>query len=81
MNEIKKFIMHMLTGIDGETYAVSRVLWVLGALVFLGLTIFVVIHTGTFNFTEFGLALASILGGGGAGVKLTETTEPKEPKE
>jgi len=78
---MNKLINHLVTGIDGETYAIGRILWIIAFFVFIGLSIYTVLVTGLFNYMDFGLAVAAILGGGGLGVKVTETSEPKAKDE
>lgn len=73
-----EFIKHLVTGIDGKTYDPSRVLWILGTIVFLIFTGYEVYKTQHFNMTDFGIAYGAILALGASGVKIKETTEPKE---
>ena len=61
---------------DGESYDVARILWIMGTLIFFGLTIFVTIKDpSTFNMMNFGVAFAGILAGGGASVAVKAGTE------
>ncbi len=76
---MKNIWIHLLTGIDGETFAIARVLWVISTVIFLALTIYQVVNTGVFDYSDWGIALAAVLAGGGIGVKTTESTEPPAP--
>lgn len=68
---------HLLTHKDGETYAPSRVYWLLAALTQVALTIWSVIALGhEFSSTDFGTGMGLILTAGGVGVWITRKTEP-----
>jgi hypothetical protein len=73
------FFKHMVTGIDNQTVDVARVLWIIGALSFLGLSAYEVQKTGTFDMANFALAYSGLLAGGAAGVRIKAITEP-DPK-
>jgi hypothetical protein len=69
-------IKHLLTAKDGETYAPSRVYWMLGALTQVALTIWaVVVHKHDFSSTDFGTGMGLILTAGGVGVWLTRKSD------
>lgn len=70
------FLRDCLTGIDGESYDIGRVLWVLGILTFIGLSVVAMLKTGTFDPMNWGTGYGAILGGGGAGIGLKSKTEP-----
>lgn len=73
----KIFVKHMVTGPDGETFDPARVLWLIGTVIFFAGEIATIVK-GTWNGTNFGIGLAAVLGGGALGVKVKESTEPKE---
>jgi len=75
---IKKVINDWFTGPDGKTYDPARALWFAGILTFLAFTGHDLYKNGKFDMVNFGIAYGSLLVAGGAGVKLKETTEPKE---
>jgi hypothetical protein len=77
---MSKFFNDILTGKDGESYDVGRVLWVIGVLVFLGLSIFTVIQGQAWHPLDFGTGLGGILAGGGISIGVKSGTEP-DPKE
>lgn len=73
-------LKHITTEKDGESYDVAKILWVLGTLIFFGLVIYTTIKLpASFNMMNFGLAFGGILTGGGAAVKIKETTEQPLP--
>ncbi len=73
------FIKHGLTGIDGESWDLGRVLWALIGVAFVVFAAWSLLHGGAFDPQNFGVGAGSILGGGGAGVGFKARTEP--PKE
>lgn len=76
MNALKKMIVHMITGIDGETVDPARVLWILGCMVFFAGSIDLMVQ-GKWDMQTYGIALAAVLCGGGLGVRAKAETEPK----
>lgn len=78
MSEIQKLIKHCLTGIDGETYDVARVLLFFGGIAFILYSGYVVWSNHAFDFQSYGIGLGGIIGGGGAGIGLKSKTEPAE---
>lgn len=77
MNRAGLAIRELFTGPDGETHDPARWLWIIGIVAFLALTGYELYRTGHFDMMNFGLAYATLLGGGAAGVKIKESTEPK----
>jgi hypothetical protein len=73
MNQIFK---DCLTGKDGESYDIGRVLWIVGVFTFIGLSFYAVMRSGTFDPLNWGAGYGALLGGGGAGVALKAKTEP-----
>ncbi|OWK42218.1 amino acid ABC transporter substrate-binding protein [Fimbriiglobus ruber] len=76
MAGFQALIKDCVTGKDGESYDVGRVLWVVGALSFLGLSIYAAFKSHTFDPLSFGTGYGGILGGGGAGIGMKAKTEP-----
>jgi hypothetical protein len=70
------FFKHIITGIDNQTVDVARVLWIIGALSFLGLSAFDIYRSGHFDMANFALAYTGLLTGGAAGVRIKAITEP-----
>lgn len=70
-------VKHLLTAKDGETYAPSRVYWLLAAITQIGLSTWaVVVHRQDFSSTDFGTGMGLVLTAGGLGVWITRKTEP-----
>lgn len=78
-----QFIKDLLTGKDGESYDVHRVSILLGVVVLVGTVAYsmvrvekiALVDVGTL-LNNFGIALGSILGGGGLGLMAKAKTEP-----
>jgi hypothetical protein len=73
------FFNNIITGIDNQTVDVARVLWIIGALSFLGLSAYDIYKSGHFDMANFALAYSGLLAGGAAGVRIKAITEP-DPK-
>lgn len=71
------FFQHLLTGKDNETYDIARVLWALGTLVYLGLSIYAMVKGEPWNPLNFGAGLGTTLAAGGIGIAIKSNTEPK----
>jgi hypothetical protein len=70
---------NLVTAKDGETYAPSRVYWLLAAVTQLFLSIWsVVVQQAVFSSTDFGTGMGLILVAGGVGVWITRKTEPAQ---
>jgi len=79
-NLVKQVVKDISTERDGVSFDITKVLWVIGTLIFLGLTIYVVtIKNQPFSFVDWGIAFASMLAGGSAGIKFKETNEQPLP--
>ena len=72
-----KFLKDMITGIDGESFDVGRVLWIFGALSFLAISIYHAWRHGVFDPMSFGGGYSGILASGGAALKFKADTEPQ----
>lgn len=70
------WLKHLITGADNQTVDVARVLWIAGALYFLGCTGYEVYKSGHFNMTDFSIGYSALLAAGAAGVKIKESSEP-----
>lgn len=74
---LKRFFLHLFTGLDNRTFDVARVLWAASVLTFLGLAIVhVAFNKQAFDAQNFGLGAGGVLAGGGAGVGLKANSEP-----
>ncbi|MDE2022024.1 MAG: amino acid ABC transporter substrate-binding protein [Patescibacteria group bacterium] len=75
-----KFIKDCITGIDGESYDVGRVLWIAAFIVGLGLEVYAVFAKTTFDLQQYGIGVGALLAAGGVALKLKASTEPGEAK-
>lgn len=75
---LSQFSRDILTGIDGESWDVGRVLWVLAFLVGIGLEIYSVLQKTPFDLQAYGLGVGGLLVAGGFSLKLKASTEPGE---
>jgi hypothetical protein len=68
----------LLTGKDGESYDVGRVLWFLCMLAFIGQSIYALVISADHHFDPqaYGLGAGGILAGGGGGIGFKAKTEP-----
>lgn len=82
---LSTFINDCLTGKDGESYDVARVGILFGTVVLCGGAVYGLIHmppkstlTEVGNLLEnLGMGLATLIGGGSAGIGLKSKTEPE----
>lgn len=75
---MKKFITDILTGIDNQTIDIGRLLWALGVLVFLGISIGALVKGQPWEPEQYGIGLGAVLAGGGAGIGFKKGTEPTQ---
>jgi hypothetical protein len=73
-----KFLKDILTGIDGESYDVGRVLWALSVLIGLGLSVYSTVFKVAFDLQQYGIGAGALLAAGGAGLWAKAKTEPGE---
>jgi hypothetical protein len=74
---MNKMITNMFTGIDNSTHDVIRILGFIGAVIFLGCTVYQVWITKSFDGTGFSTGFGALLGIISGSLKIKETTEPK----
>lgn len=71
-------LRQLLTGSDNETHDFMRWIGFGGAIVMLGLQVYVVVVQGqAFDFQASGIGLGAMCGGVGAALGLKRDTEPK----
>lgn len=58
----------LFTEKDGESFCPARLGLIAGLITFIVLSVYSVIHTGTFDFMGFGTGFGSLVGGSGAGI-------------
>jgi hypothetical protein len=73
---MSKFIKDILTGIDGQSYDLGRVLLTLGCLTMI-FGAGKIIWTGSLDFVAFGAGFGGLLVGGGGLLALKRQTEPQ----
>ena len=78
MHFLTALVNDCLTGKDGESYDVGRILWILGVLAFIALSVASILKTGTFDPMNWGAGYGGLLAGGGAGIGLKSKTEPEQ---
>lgn len=79
MGLFSQVIKDISTCKDGESYDSGRVIWIIIALAFVGFSFYsYVVLKQAFEPVGFGGGSATILGGGGLGLKLKADTEPGE---
>jgi hypothetical protein len=72
-----KFIRDILTGADNETYAISRIIVLSGAIAFIGLAIYdVVIQGHRFDAQNYGIGFGGAMTGLCAGLSFGAKAEP-----
>ena len=72
----KKFLTDMLTGIDGETYDIGRVLLLVSCFIGFGLQIYCTLTGHVFDLQSYGLGVGSLLLGGSGALFIKHNTEP-----
>lgn len=74
----KQVIKDSVTGKDGESYDVGRLLVAIGGMAMVGFQGYSTWITGHFDPQGFGIGLGGLLGGGCAGIGWKASTEPDE---
>jgi hypothetical protein len=72
-----QILKDLLTGKDGESYDVGRVLWFMLGLAFIAFTAYDLITNHHFDAANFGMNSGTLLAGGGVGIGLKAKTEPE----
>lgn len=73
MNQV---IQNILTGIDGQTYALVKVLGLVVVLVFMALEIAAFATGKPFDAQAYGIGAGTAIAAMGAAIKLSEKSEP-----
>lgn len=73
---IGRITRHLFTGIDGESIDIGRVMWAVGVVAYIGMSIYQLVEHKTFDPMNWGSGFAIINGGSGVALKLKENTEP-----
>lgn len=67
---------HTLTGIDGESYDIGKVIWAMGTMTYLGGAIVNMVNRIPFDYNAFGLGFGAVMAAGAVCLKVKESTEP-----
>ena len=70
-----KFFNDLITESDGVSVCPARLLLILGALAFIGLAIWAVIHGKEFDPQAYGVGYGGLLAGGGGGILMKGKVE------
>lgn len=70
-------IKDILTGIDGQSYDIGRVLWSVGVVSYIIYGGWHLFLDHLYNPLDYGAGFGAILAGGGAGIGLKAKTEPQ----
>jgi hypothetical protein len=66
----------LFSGRDNYSLDIGRVLWTIGTLVFLGLSVYITIVKQEFDYILWGTGFAAVIASGGAALKIKESSEP-----
>jgi len=72
-----KWITDILTGLDGQTFAIVRVLGFALVVLFMLLEVVAFFTGKPFDGQAYGIGSGLVIGAMGAAIKLTESSEPK----
>lgn len=78
---VRTIIKDSVTGKDGESFDVGRLLLAIGSLAMIGFQGYSTYRTGLFDAQGFGIGLGGLLGGGCAGIGWKVNTEPMGPQD
>lgn len=67
----------LFSGKDNYSLDIGRILWAVGVVVFLGMSIVDLFVESKFDYISFGAGFAAVLAAGGAALKLKESAEPQ----
>ena len=76
MITLRRLITNTFTGKDNKTIDVGRIIWMMGAVTFIGCTIAEIYITGKWDAIAFGTGFGAVLAAGGFALKMKEGTEP-----
>lgn len=76
-SEFGYIIRDLFSGKDNYSLDIGRILWAIGVMVFLVMSVISVFTDSKFDYISWGAGFAAVLAAGGAALKLKETTEPK----
>lgn len=68
----------LFSGRDNYSLDIGRILWALGVVVYLGLSVASAFMDLKFDYITWGAGFAAVLAAGGAALKMKESTEPNK---
>jgi len=71
-----QMLKNTFTGKDNETIDIGRIIWMLGALSFLGCAFYSIYKGQAWDAIAFGTGFGAVLAGGGIALNLKKDTEP-----
>ena len=74
-----KLLTDLFTGRDGFTFDLGRVLWMKFAVAYVSLSVWHLLHGGTFEPVTWAAGAGGILAAGGGALALKSGTEPNAP--
>lgn len=75
---MKNFFLDIVTGLDGTSFVLAKVLGLLLVLVFIALEVYqTILGKPVFDAMAYGTGGGLCIAAMGAAIKITETTEPK----
>lgn len=77
MRHIKKFYKDLFTGRDNKTWDLGRIMWAQGFAVYCAISIYSLYQGLAIDPMNWASGLGLILAGGGAALKLKQSSEPK----
>lgn len=76
LDRCKCWLYQAFTGKDNKTIDIGRVLWAIGVLVFLSLSVYDTIRGSSFDAQTWGIGFGATLAAGGAAIAMKANTEP-----
>lgn len=73
---MNKIINDMLTGLDGESFDIGRILWAAGVISYIAYGGWHLFLNHLYNPMDYGTGLGVVLAGGGAAIGMKAKTEP-----
>ena len=77
MRHIKKFLRDLFTGRDNKTWDLGRIMWAQGFVVYCAISVYSLYQGLAIDPMNWASGLGLILAGGGAALKLKQSSEPK----
>lgn len=72
-----EILKHITTGIDGESYDLGRISWIITTLSIISIAVYMVAHGTALSIQDFGISLASNTAAHGGAIMMKKATEPQ----